>query len=326
MSADQIIALVAAAAWPIVAVLALVLLRVPLTTAIAELGRRTTTLDLHVVTFEFAQGIAPDWRVDVAGRTTDVRHLTSDAVTDSYSHSLFDQLAKADPAGALVIDLGEGREWLTTRLYLFCAVLEQLRSVQCVVLLHAARGKQRQVLGAVSPNAIRRALAIEEPWLESTYASAWHDVVGVQGPPGTVISTATADDVKPRGIAMNTQAAMEVARAFVRLNQRHKSPENESDQWQEFTESLTGAIQPTTFWEHTQWIRAAALPRSVSAVLDTRSIVPVDPAGSPSNEKRSMMLQEGDFVILAHRDGTLRGVVHRATLLDGAIRVALRGD
>jgi hypothetical protein len=38
------------------------------------------------------------------------------------------------------------------------------------------------------------------------------------------------------------------------------------------------------------------------------------------------MLQEGDFVMLVERDGTLRGIVQRAAVLDSAIRVALRPD
>lgn len=142
----------------------------------------------------------------------DVRHLTTDLAFDSYSYSLFEQLAKLAPTEVLEIDLGNGREWLTTRLYLFSALLERRRDVRCVALLRTDGDRVRQVLGSASPEALCKSLAVEEPWLEQTYVAAHDEVLRTLGAAGLNLHT-------------NVLAAQHLARAFVRNNQRFSMPE-----------------------------------------------------------------------------------------------------
>ena len=316
--------IVEALAWPVAVLAAVVLLRKHLASALGELGRRTSKLDLRVVTLEFQRNLEPgDWQVNMLGDSTDVRHLTSSSVFDSWSRTLFEQLADTIPIDVLVLDLGKGHEWLTTRLYLFSSLLERLRGVRCIVALHTHDGREGQVLGSISPTDLRAALNTEEPWLEPTYVSAWNEILGVLPAAGHLVADASADQVTIRDAHLAAPEAMEVARAFIRLNQRFSAPEGDSSEWQEFQSTEPGFDRPRTVWEHTIWIDPAALPRSVARAIDSMSLVRTSPTHPQGDLKRRILLQERPFVVLIERDGTLRGVVDRVAMLDQAVRATL---
>lgn len=326
METNDLLLMVQSLAWPLVALAALVLLRKPLAAALETVARRAGKLDLRVVTIELRPEISPDWGVDIAGERVDLRHLTSDQVFDSYSYTLFEQIGRGAPTDVAVMDLGKGHEWLTSRLYLFATLLERLRGVKCLVFVRSTETRTRQVLGATTPGAVREALAGDEPWLESTYLAAWNDSCGaaVRGT-GTPISGAHWDDVDVKLSSLDAGTAMGISQTFVRLIQTSKKPVTDPEDWQEFTATdSAGAVKRV--WEHTRWIEPAALPGRLDRVIDARALVPTDPTDAPSDQKKSVLLQEGRFATLVEKDGTFRGVVDRAAMLDEAVRGVLHAS
>jgi hypothetical protein len=154
-------------------------------------------------------------------------------------------------------------------------------------------------------------------------ARAWYDAYG--GKPtvvGSSIGDVNADQVTLPG-RLEDWVPLSVARAFIRLNQRYTQPLPNGQEWLEFTPTDQTGSGGRSVWEHTSWINPAALTRAFGAALDTRSLVRVDPADSPDDLKREIMLQEGSFVMLIERDGTLRGVVERSAMTDEAVRLTL---
>jgi hypothetical protein len=260
--------------------------------------------------------------VDIGGNSVDLRHLTADIVFASHSKSLFEHLAKLAPSEVLQIDLGNGREWLTSRLYLFSALLERLRGIRCVAILRTKEDRNSQAVGSMSPAAICATLAADEPWLEQTYASAWHEVFGVVPAAPIALGNVSAADVTFPKNRLDSETAQQVAQAFIRLSQRFTEPIDRGGEWQSFEPPHTGS-ESITVWEHTQWIDPAALPKPLSRALDTTSVVQVDPTERHNDLKRRILLQEGPFVMLVERDGTLRGMADRASMLDQAIRAGL---
>jgi hypothetical protein len=80
------------------------------------------------------------------------------------------------------------------------------------------------------------------------------------------------------------------------------------------------------FWEHTHWIDPSALPTQLRQSIDARSVVQTDPTDAPTDQKRRILLQEGQFAMLGEKDGILRGVVDRAAMLDDAVRGILHAS
>src|SRR5439155_3856703 len=76
-----------------------------------------------------------------------------------------------------VVALGDGERWLASRLLVFAVTVQQLRQVRRLVLTSADEEDRRdRYLGLVSPDAVRRALSWQYPWLESALADTWQSL------------------------------------------------------------------------------------------------------------------------------------------------------
>ncbi|UIE38906.1 hypothetical protein [Leptodesmis sichuanensis] len=68
--------------------------------------------------------------------------------------------------------LGDGKEWLTSRLYIMAIILERMKSLKALVFL----GIRKRFIGWAKPEKVRWALAKNYPYLESAYAKAYADI------------------------------------------------------------------------------------------------------------------------------------------------------
>jgi hypothetical protein len=168
----DIAALLAALAWP--AVLAFVLLkyRGPL-----ERLLRSDTINVQIpwggISLQFAT-VKPMSQDPFAA---EFRHPTSSTqIMDSVSGAFAMQLEDETPATYAVVDLGQGQEWLTSRLYIFALLLHRMRGVRVFVFVqgHATR---RRFVGFAETSRIRWALAQRFPWLEEAFAYAYGNTI-----------------------------------------------------------------------------------------------------------------------------------------------------
>lgn len=158
-------------AWPLVALVALVVLRKPVGAMLSDVGKRATKLSLFQFAVELATvpELAPQWNVPNAG---DVRQLTRADVFDSYTTTLFQQLAIAGASDYITVDLGAGDQWLTSRLYIFVVMLRRLRGLRCVVFTATVRDVRGAFIGWAEATEARWMLAMLYPWFESALAHA----------------------------------------------------------------------------------------------------------------------------------------------------------
>jgi hypothetical protein len=77
-------------------------------------------------------------------------------ISSSYA-TLVNKIKEERPADFVVIDLGEGRNWLTTRLFLFAILLRRMRAVEDLCVPGSSRGRREEIRG--SPGSRRCALA-----------------------------------------------------------------------------------------------------------------------------------------------------------------------
>lgn len=176
-----IVGLIEAIAWPLVAVLALYLLRRPLVELVSQVARRASKLSVYNVSIELATlpELSTTWKVG----SEDARQLTSSQIFDSASTTLFNDLLTPRKADYAVVDLRVGQSWLTSRLYIFALVLGEVRNLRAFVFLENAGGVRRRFLGVATPANVQKALAARYPWLEEAYFRAAAQQYRVPSPP-----------------------------------------------------------------------------------------------------------------------------------------------
>jgi hypothetical protein len=86
---------------------------------------------------------------------------------------LLNQIQGQGPSDYAVIDLGSGRSWLTTRLFVFAILLRRMRALRALVFVETQDGIAQRFLGVALPDTVRWRLAREYPWLEDAYAHAY---------------------------------------------------------------------------------------------------------------------------------------------------------
>src|SRR6266581_3381035 len=119
----DIAALVNAVAWPILLVVILLVYREAIPDIAKSLASRVSKLEFAGISIELAiaKPFVPDW----SGSPTalDLRHkATSIQVTDSTAGTFLSQLAEEGTADYALVNLGNGQEWLTSRLFIMSIV------------------------------------------------------------------------------------------------------------------------------------------------------------------------------------------------------------
>jgi hypothetical protein len=104
--------------------------------------------------------------------------LRGDVVPDSGSEAFVQLLRSSGPRAYAVISLGDGRQWLTSRLLVFAVVLQELRDLRCLVFTSwLGEDAEDRIVGTVTPDELRRAFALHYPWLEAALAEATEEIL-----------------------------------------------------------------------------------------------------------------------------------------------------
>jgi hypothetical protein len=302
----NVVGLVEAVVWPAVAVVALLVLSRPLGNLLGKVGSRITRISVFDVSIEIAQldEFKPGW----SQVPMDVRKVTPDHVFDSASRTLFEQFTAKGPADYVVVDLGDGRQWLTSRLYLFAVMLQRMRGVKAFVFLATGEGNRPGAyLGSALADDIRWGLAKRYVWFEASFARAYADRVlppAVAWPDPSLAFSATG--------AVDADVASGIAHAFVNGIQQPAPPlPAETGEWVEFP----GAPDPPEVWEKARWITPALLRDLLGNSLDT-SRVTFSALDTPPEQVRTVAACEDRLVGVVRQTGVFEGLVDRGALLE----------
>jgi len=161
--------LVKALAWPVLALFAALVFRKPLIQLGRAIGERATKLSVFSVGVELLPAATPS-----AGTTLEnIQREPSPAQIHDTTRMLFQQVQDNTPADYAVVDLGEGRAWLTTRLFIGAVMLRRMRGLESFVFLETAMNVDRRLLAVADARQLRWALARRFPWLEIAFARAY---------------------------------------------------------------------------------------------------------------------------------------------------------
>jgi hypothetical protein len=116
--------------------------------------------------------VASEVRPEVWSSLSYLRDPMSAQPWSDSGQQLFMLIRAGERADSAIIDLGTGDRWLTSRLYIFSAILSALLGVGCLVFLETRDGVPRRFVGVADPDAVRSALIRREPWLAHAFVAA----------------------------------------------------------------------------------------------------------------------------------------------------------
>lgn len=176
-------AMLAATLWPLVLMIVLLMYRKEVPRLTKSVLGRVTKLAFAGVEVQLAEvkSITPAWSGSSGG--LDLRHQArATEINDSYVGTFMTQLRDAPMAEVAEVNLGQGQDWLSSRLYIMAILFARYKGVEALVFLDTVMGRTRRYVGWADVDKIRWALAHQYPWFEAAYASAYHKLQGATVP------------------------------------------------------------------------------------------------------------------------------------------------
>ncbi len=171
MKFADLVRLIQAIAWPVVVLTVAVLFRREIANFVQGLGGRISRLSAVGVTLELAA--TEPAKEALRELLKEIKEPSSTGPAPRSGEPSLLELAKASaPADYIIIDLREGRAWLTSRLYLFAVVLPPVLALRCFVFIGTRGPVPRYFLGLASPESVARALERRYSWLRQAMFEA----------------------------------------------------------------------------------------------------------------------------------------------------------
>ncbi len=283
------------ALWPLVTAVGIVALRQPLGAFVTTLGARASKISALNVTLELAT--LPEAQSWSGPALDDFKAAYPATATDS-SGGLFRAIAETTLADYVTVDLGEGREWLTSRLFILAALVPRVRPIGRIVFLH---GSAASYLGEAPPADVADALARAYPWLEQAYVRSL-----------TQIETSTA----------TPQIELQPGRGVLGWLRPEIGAQLLSQYLNEVKVGTPGADWVTLsagYSEHAAWLSADAVRTLLGRLLGDAAVTR-DPAGDDAAAGRTLLRHDDDFVAVVDTRGRFLYLIDRKRAADEALQ------
>src|SRR5215210_941168 len=290
--------------WPALIVGVLWVLREPVSAFAARVGSsaQRVTIGAQGLSVELSSAIEAVPRQSTTA-LAGVRAPDSAArVVDSAAVTMFAQLDQEEPAPYLVVDLGDGLEWLTTRLYIFSILLRATRRTRTLIFVETAGGVRGRFTGLASPERVRYALAHAYPWLEAHYADAYASATVNYRQPASANPPFIVDD-QGRLLPLTAHA---IAKRFVFAVQQNPPPPPVTD-----APGWVIEERPTErFAEHASWLSGGDLEVLLGAALRRFALIVEATPRLPSElAMDALHLREEEVVAVVDEQRRFRDLV-----------------
>jgi len=175
--------------------------------------------------------------------------LREEVLPDSGSQALSSCCAESVHDHTRWCAIGDGRQWLTSRLLVFAIVLQELRDLRCLVVTASfGNDGEDRLVGTVTPDDLRRAFMWEYPWIDAAVAGAWQQ-------------DRRRDRVRSPGGADPESADRLLHDVALQLAPAPGSPSNDPE-W----------VYVRGRWEHARWVDLPTLSTALGKLLDHRRV------------------------------------------------------
>jgi hypothetical protein len=309
------------ALWPIVILAVAILYRRSIGRLISRVLGSVRSISVAGISLELAAN--PTRGAFADSGLIDIRHSgTENDVNDSTLRGFYEQLRLQGPTEFVVVNLGQGTEWLSSRLYILVVILMRMRGLRAVVFVDQDEQRLGHFVGVCPCEAIRWRLAQAYPRYEAALAAGelrvWY---GTNPPTGPIVTTATiAND---EGAFMQAENAAELLRGFLAAIQSPVLPAtaNQREPWQELTRTPPPPPgQPPSVFELATWLSVADVERMFDGVLDLVSIPFSDFQLADADARRRLIVEhEGPWIGLVRDQGRFHALVNRSRALENFV-------
>jgi hypothetical protein len=336
----DVAATISAVLWPLVALIVLLVYRHKLSDLIAGILSRVKKLEFAGVTLEWAEvkELSTEWLVP--GGELDLRSSSAGLeVFESSGTNILTQLDQPFAGDYAVIDLGEGNEWLSSRLFILAVLFGELRGLKALVFVDAKEKVSKRFVGWTEPGTLVQALSIRYPRLQAAYSVARSMI----DKPRQVFLPPNNVWVTQMGL-VDSQAGMDLFKQFL-FHLKPKDPgvipPNEINDWTPmlanpgFSEYAGAPNLPTDlsewvelkgirFYEYAQWMNRRNLGELLGENLNMAVVDREEIKGKSESKKiRAVLLQDGNFVALIKDGDRFDRLVDRRALMERAVKANL---
>jgi hypothetical protein len=325
MNADlDVAAILGAISWPVTVLIILLVFRHKIPSLVDGLASRVTKLEFPGFSLELAKAkpFIPEW--SAAFSALDLRNkATAIQVNDSTVRTFLSQLTERSTADYAEINLGAGKEWLTTRLFIMSIVFARMKGIKCFVFVETFDNIQKRFIGWADPYKIRWALGTKYPWLEQAYAVAYSTILTQQGAYivshfGRLGYQFNPDDPGP---------SIELIRAFLQLVQSPNPPvplsaSNDYKDWVILDQDTNKSGYPDiTTYEHASWISRRELEEILGTDSHSSIIKSTELRSKSITEQLKLMLSVPDrFVAVVADQDRFEYLIDRDIILEQVAR------
>jgi hypothetical protein len=297
------IQLISVLVWPTVVVIVLIVFRKPLADFLRGITGRVTKFSItqiFSVELSLPEASHPTFNVDL------LQELASGEIDSDSLGSLLKQTGSDESLDYMIVDLENGRKWLTSRLFILALMLERMRGLRRLVFLGTQCNVPRSFVGIALPGEVRWALARKYPWLEEHFIEAQDD------------SKEQLRIQSKQGALRPSIAATLVSTFLSCIKDRENDKDHRPDPAREW-EFLEKEQESKSYWEHANWIDEARLESDLGDALHTSEEVCYEDSLDTSQVRRvqALLRRKGSFfVALVDRKGVFKSLIDREVLLE----------
>ena len=280
-------------------------LRKPIAQFLSTIGGRLTKLSIAGVELELAA--APN--IELSGDAKsfggmDPQTLANDSASQTLTGALQGDIV---PNSYVVIDLGVGKSWLISRLFIFAIMLRRVRGVRCFVFVDRSGRVPNEYLGTISTEDIHLALAQRYPPLDRVFAKAYKDQLWQGWMAMTVIRT------------LDQSFAIQVVREYVALLKQGWDWKSVAPYPSEVNAATAIPadgpwVQLGTSMEYGLWIDRDLLRQAFKDVIHEDQ---VSLASGASEKTRETVNAYAPFLAVVRASGQFVYLIDRAMVLEG---------
>ena len=295
----SLLSTLSAYAWPLVTIVSLLIFRKPINRFLKTVSSRASEIGIGWASVKLPEAKQPS-----SLQIEAIRELQSDRWGES-SIGWFQEFSSSSANSEYAqLNLGNGDEWITSRLFIFAVMLQRMKSLKCVVFTRVLPSGEVRFLGCASPDNIHLALAANQPWLEVAFANAYSgelSVLPAAGPGQTVIRIDGS---------LEPQSAERIVRSFISSLKDYTDATSGLDpgNWVSFVD------RPDR--EHATWVTESDLQRVIGVYLWKDAIEGRvdDTVGGKKAEIQRVVGKSSPYVAIL-KDGFYKSLVNRIALL-----------
>jgi hypothetical protein len=316
-----------ALAWPAAAVVIAILLYRPLNIFVRAIGSRITKLSLFKVELE----LLAERAATSTPLLDDIRSASTAAQINDSKIMMLEQVQSGTPADYAVVAIGNGEQWLTSRLYIALIMMQRMRGVQVFVFLERTANTEQKLVAVAPINQLRWALAQQYPWLEAAWVRAnTAGLMALAVPP-----VQAAAQPQPLSCNLPDPRAQHIFSGLITSDTGGFPPYNASQMLQHFIASLQQVAQPlkplqepaewaplvdrttgnTVAYERANWVTSSLLEALLSQETFFSSVNELRDLPR-AKQTRAVLRRVADFVAVTQGNEKFVRLLNRRTLLE----------